>query len=376
MDSVANTASETRAEEGMGASMETVPKLKIVFMGTPDFAAQSLKALAEWDGCDVVAVYTQPDRPAGRGQQFRPSPVKVLALEHGYPVLQPLNFKDQADIDTLCAFEADVLVVAAYGLILPQAVLDAGRMGAINVHASLLPRYRGAAPIQRAIMNGDPVTGVTIMQVVKALDAGPMLLQRAIAIGIDDTSATMHDELADLGGRLLITTLERMAAGPVAAMPQDAERVTYAAKLTKDDGLIDWNRPAREVHAHIRGVTPWPAPHCTLELKGRKPMKVNLEAGSIGADLPADRQYGAGALVGLVRFVAEHGASEEDGTKAMEDALAFACADKLYLVKKIRPADKKPMDAKAFWNGYVAPIVAQLAEGEPVGMAILPQNAL
>ncbi len=329
--------------------------LKVVFMGTPDFAAQSLKALAAWDACEVVAVYTQPDRPAGRGQQTRPSAVKVLALEHGYPVLQPLNFREQNDVDTLCAFEADVLVVAAYGLILPQSVLDAGRMGAVNVHASLLPRYRGAAPIQRSIMNGDPVTGVTIMQVVKALDAGPMLKQKALAIGLDDTSAILHDELADLGGRLLIETLAQMAAGTARAMPQDEERVTYAAKLTKADGLVDWSRKAIEVHAQIRGVTPWPAPYFTLTLKGRKPMKVTIAAGKIGPDLGEslnETAIAAGTLMGLV-----------------DDALAFACADKMYLVKTIRPADKKPMDAKAFWNGYVAPIAKDLAEGEAVGMA-------
>lgn len=339
-------------EESM--SNGTANKLKVVFMGTPDFAAQSLKALAEWDACDVVAVYTQPDRPAGRGQQTRPSAVKVLALEHGYPVLQPLNFREQADVDALCAFKADVLVVAAYGLILPQSVLDAGRMGAVNVHASLLPRYRGAAPIQRSIMNGDPVTGVTIMQVVKALDAGPMLKQKALAIGIDDTSAVLHDELAELGGRLLIETLAQMAAGTARPMPQDEERVTYAAKLTKADGLVDWSRNAIEVHAQIRGVTPWPAPYFTLTLKDRKPIKVTIGVGKIGSiinDVP-ENTYATGTLIGLV-----------------DDALAFTCADKIYLVTTIRPADKKPMDAKAFWNGYVAPIANGLAQGEAVGMA-------
>ena len=175
---------------------ESAP-LKIVFMGTPDFAAASLRHLLAWNGCDVVGVYTQPDRPCGRGQQCRPSAVKMLALEHGLDVRQPVNFRDEADVQALRDFGADILVVAAYGLILPQSVLDAAPMGAVNVHGSLLPRYRGAAPIQRAVMNGDAVTGITIMQVVKQLDAGPMLLQKALGIGCDETSGRKKKLLKD-----------------------------------------------------------------------------------------------------------------------------------------------------------------------------------
>lgn len=321
-------------------------RLKVVFMGTPAFAAQSLRHLVAWDGCEVVGVYTQPDRPAGRGQQQRPSAVKVLALEHNLPVFQPTNFRQQADVDALYALQADVLVVAAYGLILPQSVLDAAPMGAINVHGSLLPRYRGAAPIQRAVMNGDAVTGITIMQVVEALDAGPMLMQRALGIGVDDTSAILHDELAELGGSLLVTTLARMVAGTITPMPQDEALVTYAAKLTKTDGLINWNRPATEVHAHIRGVTPWPSAYCTLEMVGRKPMRVTMNPGRIGEELSVAYPEGIepGTLVGLVG-----------------GALAFACSDRLYLVPTLRPADKKPMDANAFWCGYAGHVTEGFA---------------
>lgn len=320
--------------------------LRVVFMGTPEFAAVSLRHLLAWDGCEVVGVYSQPDRPCGRGQQCRASAVKVVALEHGLPVYQPVNFRNPEDVQTLRDLKADVLVVAAYGLILPQSVLDAAPMGAINVHGSLLPRYRGAAPIQRAVMNGDPVTGITIMQVELALDAGPMLMQRALGIGVDDTAGKLHDELAELGGRLLVTTLERMVAGTITPMPQDDALATYAAKLAKADGLVDWNRPAVEVHAHVRGVTPWPAAHFTLCLEGRKPMRVTIEPGAIGPEL--EKPVPAGSLVGLV-----------DG------ALAFACSDRLYLVRTIRPADKKPMDAAAFWCGY-----ANRCDGECPGFAL------
>lgn len=324
---------------------ESAP-LKIVFMGTPDFAAASLRHLLAWDGCDVVGVYTQPDRPCGRGQQCRPSAVKMLALEHGLDVRQPVNFRDEADVQALRDFGADILVVAAYGLILPQSVLDAAPMGAVNVHGSLLPRYRGAAPIQRAVMNGDAVTGITIMQVVKQLDAGPMLLQKALGIGCDETSGQLHDQLAELGGRLLVETLARLRAGTIMPIPQDDALATYAAKLTKADGLVDWNRTAVEVHAQVRGVTPWPAAYFTLRREGQKDVRVTIEPGIIGPLL--EQPAVPGTIVGLV-----------DG------AIAFACADRTYLVRTIRPADKKPMTGEAFWCGYLS-----RCEGECPGFAV------
>ncbi|ABB36815.1 methionyl-tRNA formyltransferase [Oleidesulfovibrio alaskensis G20] len=314
---------------------EAREKLKIVYMGTPDFAATVLSHLLAWEDAEVLAVYTQPDRPCGRGLECRPSAVKSLALEHGLPVFQPLNFKAEEDVRQLAALQPDVLVVAAYGLILPQCVLDIAPRGAVNVHASLLPRYRGAAPIQRAIMNGDAVTGVTIMQMEAGLDSGPMLLQRATGIGITDTAATMHDELADLGGRLLVEALGRMMKGELVPMEQNHEAATHAPKLTKADGEIVWNRPAREVDAHIRGVHPWPGAFFALRREGHKTLRVGIEPGCTGDAVPE------GVKPGTVTGMAG-------------DRLAIACADRLYLVSSLRPASRKPMTASAFYCGYLA----------------------
>ena len=197
-------------------------------MGTPDFAAEILKKLLAWDGGEVVAAYTQPDRPCGRGLECRPSPVKVLAEEHGVPVFQPENFKNREDIDQLAALEPDVLAVAAYGLILPQAVLDIPRLMPVNMHASLLPKYRGAAPIQRAIQNGEHATGITIMRMEAGLDSGPILLQRAVGIGMDEHAGEIHDQLADLGGVFLVEALDRLKAGTLPLIPQDNDVATYA----------------------------------------------------------------------------------------------------------------------------------------------------
>ena len=224
-------------------------------MGTPDLAAAVLRRLVRWPGGDVVAVYTQPDRPAGRGHKLTPSPVKKLALELGLPVHQPLNFRQEGAVDELAALKPDLLVVAAYGLILPQAVLDIPTVDTLNVHTSLLPRYRGAAPIQRAVMeNWQPgdVTGVSIMRIVPALDAGPVYAQCEVPIG-QHTAGSLHDALAEAGGELLLTVLDQLRDGSAQPREQDESRVTYAAKLAKEDGYIDWARPAAEVHARIRG---------------------------------------------------------------------------------------------------------------------------
>jgi methionyl-tRNA formyltransferase len=329
----------TEGEHVATASAAPRTPLRVVFMGTPGFAAVILRHLLEWDGCEVIAAYTQPDRPCGRGQQCRPPEVKLLAIEHGVPVYQPLNFKTEEAVAELRSLRPDVLVVAAYGLILPQSVLDIPRLGPVNVHASLLPRLRGAAPIQRAVMAGDAVTGVTIMRMEASLDTGPMLLQKAMGIDINDTAGDLHDQLADLGGRLLTVALGKLADGTAIAIPQDNDRATYAAKLTKADGLIDWNRPAAQVHAHIRGVTPWPGAYCTIQRAGQKGLRVALGPGRIGPLLSDAPEYdGAtpGTIVGLV-----------------DEQLAIACADRLYLVDSIRPADRKPMDARAFLCGYL-----------------------
>lgn len=309
--------------------------MKLVFMGTPEFAAVIFRHVLTWDKAQVVAAYTQPDRPAGRGHKLVFSPVKQVALEHNIPVLQPLNFKNQDDVDTLAALKPDALVVAAYGLILPQSVLDVPRLGAFNAHASLLPKYRGAAPIQRAIMAKDPITGMTIMRMERGLDTGPILLQRALAIGIQDTSAHIHDELAVLGGELMVEALEKINNGALQAIEQDHSRATYAAKLTKEESQIHWNCPMLEIHARIRGMTPWPGAYTTLERPGCAPVRVCLEPGELGDILEP------GVLPGTI------------GTLS-DNKLPVACADRWYLLPSLRPAGKKPVEATAFVNGYLA----------------------
>ncbi len=314
------------------------PPLRVVFMGTPDFAAASLRALLAWPGAQVLAAYTQPDRPSGRGRELKPSPVKQAALAAGIPVRQPLNFKDPAEVAALAALAPDVLVVAAYGLILPQNVLDAAKLMPINVHASLLPRWRGAAPIQRAIQAGDQATGITIMRMVLGLDAGPILLQRALRIADSDHAGTLHDELAAMGADALIEALTRLPQGRLLNLPQDESRVVYAPKLCKDEGRIDWRRGARELHNHIRAMHPWPGAYFDWTMPNGKALPLAIEPGRIGEDIPAGTA--PGAILGVV--------DGQDGKY-----LAIACADKAYLTPRVTPQGKKPQDATAFACGYL-----------------------
>ncbi len=241
--------------------------LRVVFFGTPQFAVPTLDHLLS-SRHDVVGVVTQPDRPRGRGQAVTDAPVKARALAAGLPVLQPTTLKDPTVVAALAALSADIGVVAAYGKILTDAVLTTPRLGMINVHASLLPRHRGAAPIHRAVMAGDAVTGVTIMRVVKALDAGAMLATVERPIGIDDTSDLVERDLAEMGAALLVDTLNRLSHGPVEETPQDDAASTYAHRLTKDDGIVQWERPATELHNQIRGLYPWP--HAYSFIQGRR----------------------------------------------------------------------------------------------------------
>lgn len=231
--------------------------MKIIFAGTPAFAVPSLEMLIQSDHA-VCAVYTQPDRPAGRGRQVQPGPVKAVALAAGIPVLQPLTFKTGDALQQLAAFDADLMVVVAYGMILPQTVLDTPRLGCINVHGSLLPRWRGAAPIQRAVIAGDPATGVTIMQIALKLDAGPMLHKETYAIGPQDTAGIVHDKLAERGAVGLAQVLAQFADGSVHAEPQDESQVTYAEKLDKAEAVIDWTQAAEQLARKVRGLNPWP----------------------------------------------------------------------------------------------------------------------
>lgn len=240
--------------------------LKIVFAGTPEFAATALQALLD-AGHQVIAAYSQPDRPAGRGQKLSASAVKQLALTHGLPIYQPLHFKAStpeglAAQAELAALQPDLLIVAAYGLILPQAVLDIPRLGCLNIHASILPRWRGAAPIHRALLAGDTETGITIMQMNAGLDTGDMLRIMRTPILATDTSGTLHDRLAVLGGDAIVDSLTNLAADQSRAVVQDESQVTYAHKLTKAEGQIDWSQSAAAIDRQIRGLQPWPVAFC------------------------------------------------------------------------------------------------------------------
>ena len=232
-------------------------KLKLIFAGTPDFAARHLAALLSSDH-EVVAVYTQPDKPAGRGQKLTASPVKDLALAHDLPVYQPASLRNEEAQVELAALGADLMVVVAYGLILPKAVLDTPRLGCLNVHGSLLPRWRGAAPIQRAIWAGDAETGVTIMQMDVGLDTGAMIRKVSCTIASDETSASLYDKLAELGPQALVDTLNAMAAGETAAEAQDDALANYAQKLSKEEARIDWSMEAVAIERCIRAFNPWP----------------------------------------------------------------------------------------------------------------------
>jgi len=236
--------------------VESAP-LRIVYFGTPGFAVPSLRALIA-SRHQVVALVSQPDRPKGRGHQVVATPTKALALEAGVPVLQPTRLRDEAFLATIAGYRADLGVVAAYGRILPDALLAIPRLGMINVHASLLPKYRGAAPIHRAVIAGDEVTGVTIMRVVTELDAGAMLATSTRPIGSNDTSVEVERDLADIGAAALIDVVERLSHGPIEEVPQDDARATYAPKIEKTEGPLDWSLSARVIHNRVRGLQPWP----------------------------------------------------------------------------------------------------------------------
>lgn len=298
--------------------------MKIVFAGTPEFAARALAALYE-AGHDIPLVLTQPDRPAGRGMTLQASPVKQLALSRGSEVFQPLTLKDEAAQEKLRLLAPDVMVVAAYGLILPQAVLDIPRHGCLNIHASLLPRWRGAAPIHRAILAGDAESGVCIMQMEAGLDTGPVLLSATTPITAQDTSQTLHDKLAVQGAQLIVSALQRL---PLPAVAQPEAGVTYAAKLDKSEAPLDWRRPAAELDRQIRAFTPFPGTTAVLD---GAPLKVwaalpRSESGAPGTVLAADKhgilvacgsgsllltelQKAGGKRLPVAQFLAGHGVS-------------------------------------------------------------------
>ncbi|WP_043311937.1 methionyl-tRNA formyltransferase [Pseudomonas sp. ML96] len=276
--------------------------MRIVFAGTPEFAASHLQALLD-AGRDIVAVYTQPDRPAGRGQKLMPSPVKQLALQHNITVYQPQTLRDPTAQAELAALKPDLMVVVAYGLILPQVVLDTPRLGCINSHASLLPRWRGAAPIQRAVQAGDASSGVTVMQMEAGLDTGPMLLKVTTTITAEDTGGSLHDRLAQLGSAAVVEAVTKLAAGELQGEVQDDSLATYAHKLNKDEARLDWSRPADELERLVRAFNPWPICHSTLNGEPLKVLAAQLGEGkgASGTVLAADKNgltiaCGEGAL--------------------------------------------------------------------------------
>ena len=260
--------------------------MRVVFMGTPDFSVAALNAVAA--AHEVVAVYTQPPRPAGRGQQLRPSPVQARAEALGLPVRTPKTLRTPDSQADFAALDADVAVVVAYGLILPQPVLDAPRHGCLNIHASLLPRWRGAAPIHRAIMAGDAETGICIMQMEAGLDTGPVLLRQATAIGPEETTADLHDRLSALGADLIAQALDRLP--DLVPQPQPEDGVTYAHKIDKAEARVDWTLPADQVAAQIRGLSPFPGAWCQMGAERLKLLRAEAVqgSGSPGQVLPGD----------------------------------------------------------------------------------------
>lgn len=302
-----------------------MPRLRLAFMGSPDFAVPSLNALIE-AGHEIAAVYTQPPRPAGRGQRPKPSPVQVAAEAHNLPVRTPVTLKDPAEQMAFAELGLDAAVVVAYGLILPRPVLEAPRLGCLNVHASLLPRWRGAAPIQRAILAGDEETGITIMLMDAGLDTGPMLLKDRLPIGPGTTAAALHDALALMGARLIVEALDGFAAGHLKPEPQPEEGVTYAGKIGKEDGRVDW-QDAVHVERQVRALNPWPG--VWFDHGGTR-LRV----------LRAERAPEASGAAGEI----------------LDDRLTVACARNggIRLLELQRPG-RAPVDAAAFLRGYPLP---------------------
>lgn len=309
--------------------------LRLVFAGTPEFAAEHLKALLDTPH-QIVAVYTQPDRPAGRGQKLMPSPVKQLALQHGLPVLQPPTLRDPAAQEELRALAPDLMVVVAYGLILPQVVLDIPRLGCINSHASLLPRWRGAAPIQRAVQAGDAESGVTVMQMEAGLDTGPMLLKVTTPISAGDTGGSLHDRLAQLGPQTVVQAIAGLAAGTLQGEVQDDALATYAHKLNKDEARIDWNRPADELERLVRAFNPWPICHSTLD---GQPLKV------LAAE-PAEGRGQPGQIL-----------------DASKDGLTVACGEGALRLTRLQLPGGKPLAFADLYNSRRE----QFAPGQVLG---------
>ena len=299
--------------------------LRIVFMGTPEFALSTLKTLVEM-GTAVIAVFTQPDRPKGRGKAVTPPPVKCLARELTIPIFQPEKLRRHEVVEDLKNLAPDLIVVVAYGQILPQSVLDIPRFGCINVHASLLPRYRGAAPINKAVMEGETETGITTMFMNAGLDTGDMLVKKTLAIGFEETAGELHDRLAVLGGEAMAETIDHLCRDELEAVAQDDSMSSYAPMLKKEDGRIDWNRPAVDIHNHVRGLDPWPGAFCALHGESLKIFKTIPEKG-------------VGGKPGRV-------------VSAGGDGVRIACGQGILLVRELQLAGKKRLPAAEFLKGH------------------------
>jgi methionyl-tRNA formyltransferase len=299
--------------------------MRIVFLGTPDFAVPSLGALVS-AGHEVIAVYSQPDRPKGRGNQLAESPVKLAAKKFGIEVYQPERIRRPENVDELRGFAPDLMVVVGYGQIIPQSIIDIPQFGILNVHASLLPKYRGAAPIQWAIANGDHETGITIMRIDAGLDTGDMLLKSAVAIGPDETAPELSARLALLGAKLLVETICQLQAGTATPQKQNAAEATTAPILKKEDGRVDWSRSAQQVYDRLRGFTPWPGAYTTFR---GQPLLVSWGN-------PAEAQTSPSATL-LIR----------------NRRMFVGCGEATtFELLELQPAGKRKMSAEAFLNGY------------------------
>ncbi len=298
--------------------------MSIVFAGTPEFAASTLRALAE-SKHDVCLVLTQPDRPKGRGRKLAASPVKSLAGELGVPVAQPVTLKDAAIREQLCKLDPDLMVVAAYGLLLPPEILIIPRLGCINVHASLLPRWRGAAPIVHAILAGDATTGVSVMRMEEGLDTGPVYRSAEIPVSEADTAQTLHDKLADLGARVLVDVVDELDKGKLEAIPQPETGASYAPRIKKTDAILDWTRPGAEIARKVRAFNPWPVAQTSLGDRQLRIWEADFTAGEVIAS--------PGTVV-----------------KAGTDGVQVATVDGVLRLKRLQLPGRKPVPASEFIN--------------------------
>ncbi|MBQ6412558.1 MAG: methionyl-tRNA formyltransferase [Ruminococcus sp.] len=306
--------------------------MKLIFMGTPDFAVPCLERLIK-AGHEIAAVFSQPDKPRGRKMILTPPEVKACALKHGLTVYQPKSLRNDEAMELIKEIAPDCIVVAAYGKILPKAMLDLPKYGCINVHGSLLPKYRGSAPIQWSVINGEKETGVTIMQMAEGVDTGDMLYQKAIPIGIDDTAESMFEKLSDLGGEMIVEALDLLEEGKLTPIKQDETLATHAPMLNKEIAVIDWNKSALEVHNLVRGLYSWPIAQTTLHGKKLKIYRTSIGKGS-----------------------------SEAGTVISTSPLTIACGEGAVVIEELQLEGKKRMDAKAFLIGHPLQIKEKIGE--------------